>query len=244
MTVDALLLVLHTDAPIREPASKLRGAIGRAFPEHLLLHQHIGDEGYLYAYPRVQYKVLAGTAAILGIEDGAQVLNQISDDIVEFTLGKNLYKVKRKALCKRKTALAPADQLLAYRFASPWLGLNQSNHQIYQELQTWRERKRLVNRVLVGNILSMCKGLGIVVEKELCAHTHLYPDSIAYKSTRLLGFTGEFAINFTIPDFFGLGKSVSQGFGVVLDASRSQKAKSSSGSHTNILSPSQRVATR
>ena len=36
-----------------------------------------------------------------------------------------------------------------------------------------------------------------------------------YKGIPVMGFTGEFRVNFKIPDFFGLGKGVSQGFGVV-----------------------------
>lgn len=31
----------------------------------------------------------------------------------------------------------------------------------------------------------------------------------------MIGFTGEFLVNFDIPDLLGLGKSVSRGFGAV-----------------------------
>ena len=32
----------------------------------------------------------------------------------------------------------------------------------------------------------------------------------------MLGFSGEFKVNFNIPDFFGFGKGVSQGFGTIV----------------------------
>jgi hypothetical protein len=35
------------------------------------------------------------------------------------------------------------------------------------------------------------------------------------KSTLVLGFLGSFSVNFEIPDYFGLGKWVSRGFGTI-----------------------------
>jgi hypothetical protein len=35
------------------------------------------------------------------------------------------------------------------------------------------------------------------------------------KGTPFIGFLGLFMVNFTIPDYLGLGKSVSRGFGTV-----------------------------
>lgn len=35
------------------------------------------------------------------------------------------------------------------------------------------------------------------------------------KGTPMLGFLGTFSVNFAIPDYWGIGKSVSRGFGTV-----------------------------
>ncbi|MGD0951668.1 MAG: CRISPR-associated endonuclease Cas6 [Methanotrichaceae archaeon] len=35
------------------------------------------------------------------------------------------------------------------------------------------------------------------------------------KGTSVIGFRGDFMANFMIPDFMGLGKSVSRGFGTI-----------------------------
>ena len=37
-----------------------------------------------------------------------------------------------------------------------------------------------------------------------------------FKSTPILGFLGTFSVNFEIPDYWGIGKSVSRGFGTVV----------------------------
>ncbi|MEW6006895.1 MAG: CRISPR-associated endonuclease Cas6 [bacterium] len=36
------------------------------------------------------------------------------------------------------------------------------------------------------------------------------------KGTPMLGFLGDFSINFDIPDYWGIGKSVSRGFGTIV----------------------------
>jgi len=38
---------------------------------------------------------------------------------------------------------------------------------------------------------------------------------VEFKGIRMIGFKGEFTVNFNIPDFFGIGKGVSHGFGTV-----------------------------
>ncbi|MEK6590942.1 MAG: CRISPR-associated endonuclease Cas6 [Nitrospinota bacterium] len=35
------------------------------------------------------------------------------------------------------------------------------------------------------------------------------------KGTPMLGFIGTFSVNFEIPDYWGIGKSVSRGFGTI-----------------------------
>jgi len=105
-----------------------------------------------------------------------------------------------------------------YKFITPWLALNPENYRKYREMQNWKEKKTFLNRILTGNVLSMCKGLGIVVEKELFVRSKVEECRAEYKNLPVTGFRGEFEINFKIPDFFGLGKGVSQGFGLVKNA--------------------------
>lgn len=61
----------------------------------------------------------------------------------------------------------------------------------------------------------MCKGLGIIVNVKLNVRSHLNEERIEFKGIHFTGFSGEFAVNFMIPDFFGIGKSASNGYGTV-----------------------------
>jgi hypothetical protein len=216
MPIKTAYLVLNTDKPIAESASKLRGCIANRFPEYSILHHHLREVGYLYTYPRIQYKVIGRTAFILGIEEGVRVLKEIYDRMDTLLLGRSVYKVERKVLQEQDEEVASVKNLIQYKFLTPWLALNQENYSKFQALGGWKEKKAMLNRILIGNVLSMCKGLGVVVEKELYSHIHVDSEKVEYKSTCMMGFVGKFKINLKIPDYFGLGKGVSQGFGVVL----------------------------
>lgn len=215
MKIKTSYLILKTDKPVKEDTSKLRGYFGNRFEEYPILHHHVKDVGYLYTYPRVQYRIIEGTPSLLGIEEGAKVMKNISSEVKELVLGRSKYRIIQRIIYEREVELKPTRRMIKYRFLTPWLALNPQNYKRYKKIRDWKEKKEFLNRILVGNILSMCKGLGIVVEKKLKAHSLIDDERIEYKGVTLLGFRGEFKVNFYIPDFFGIGKGVSQGFGVV-----------------------------
>ncbi len=214
MMLDTSVLILKTDRSVQEPAGKLRGYIGGKFPDYPLLHHHM-DGGYLRTYPKVQYKVIEGTPFIIGIEEGAQVLKEISGEIKKLELGNSRYAVTGRQINEQEVEVIATREECRYRFLTPWLGLNQENNSKFREIWDWREKKLFLNNILIGNILSMCKGLGIIVDRDLYARSHIDKEKNEFKSVSFKGFTGEFIVNFKIPDFFGIGKSVSQGYGTV-----------------------------
>jgi len=215
MNLKTLFLIMETSEKVKEEASKLRGFVANRFKEYPILHHHIEEAGYLYTYPRVQYKIVEGTAIILGIEEGADIVKKISDEITELELGKSVYKVESIQMNLTNAEFGPCRENHHYKFLTHWLALNQENHERYKGIRDWKEKKRFLNGILVGNILSMCKSLDYVVTSKLYVHSLLDNERVVFKGIPIMGFTGEFKVNFRIPDFFGLGKGVSQGFGVV-----------------------------
>jgi len=73
----------------------------------------------------------------------------------------------------------------------------------------------LLNRNLVGNILSMSKSLDYQVPDKIKCHIEVKEQSSSLKGNEITAFRGFFVTNFQIPDLLGLGKSVSRGFGTV-----------------------------
>jgi len=213
--VKMFVLRFNTDKRIKEDVSKLRGYIGNKFAQYPILHHHVRNGKSLYTYPKVQYKIIDGNAILVGINEGADVLKEISDKIETLVLGESLYKVISIQMNQMNAELGECRENYQYRFLTPWLGLNPKNYEKYKMMHELKERKLLLNNILVGNILSMCKGFDFVVSKNLYVHSLLNEEKTSYKAVPMIGFTGEFKVNFKIPNFFGIGKGVSTGFGTV-----------------------------
>lgn len=214
MKIKSNYLILDTDKPITETTSKLRGYIGNKYKEHALLHNHYKDN-YLYSYPLIQYKIINKKAIILGIDEGTKTLEDIIDTITELKLD-NTYKITDRQLYKKEYNVRVTPEEYHYKIITPWLSLNSKNYQIYMQLNNWKDKKILLNKILIGNILSMCKGLGIIANYRIHARTHLDEEKIKYKSVYLTGFKGEFITNFKLPPLYGLGKGTSHGYGTII----------------------------
>ena len=162
----------------------------------------------------MQYKIINGDIVIVGIDEGADLIKKIAPELSTLSLDKE-YKITEKLIHEKEVDIKPSSEEKHYKFITPWLGLNQNNYQKYTNVKDWKEKKEILNRVLVGNLLSMSKGLGIIVNKRLYATTHFEEKIVEYKGVKMNAFIGEFKVHYDIPDYFGLGKGVSQGFGCV-----------------------------
>lgn len=215
MNLTLLRLTLHSDTPMHGDATKLRGFFATNFNEHALLHQHITDK-LIYKYPLIQYKMLDRTPLVLGINEGAEVLKEIYDKFNEIKLGESKYSIMERGITLKNEEFGCSNQILSYRFATPWLALSQENYPKYLDA-SWEDKKDLLRRILVGNILSASKGLGYVAKEHIRLEVGRMQDEICMlKGTNVTGFRGEFTTNFAIPDYIGLGKSVSRGYGAVV----------------------------
>ena len=98
-----------------------------------------------------------------------------------------------------------------------WLPLNSKNHKLYNELEGLKARADFLEKVLIGNVLSMCKGLGIKLEREVKCEIIDILDTrkMIYKGVKMDSFDVEFLLNVTLPDYSGIGKGASLGMGVV-----------------------------
>jgi hypothetical protein len=207
-------LILKTDLKLTASPTKVRGFLGNTYKDYPILHNHYANDKFLYSYPYVQYKIINGDIVIVGIDEGADLLKKIAPELTTLSLDKE-YKITEKLIHEKEFDIKPSSEEKHYRFITPWLGLNQNNYQRYINSKDWKEKKDILNRVLVGNLLSMSKGLGIIVNKRLYAKTRFDEKIVEYKGVKMNAFTGEFKVHYSLPDYIGLGKGVSQGFGCV-----------------------------
>jgi len=212
-TLAVATLKIPASRPLRAyEAAVIRGYLGRLFRDNPLLHHHLGNR-FLYTYPRIQFKVIEGIAYVVSIEEGVLAIQSIQNIMTNLKLEMNNIEFYQPQLKITTERIGLTDNENNYLFLTPWLALNEKNHRAYIKSGF---REDILQRALLGNILSMCKGLGYVVEENLIVNLKSIREVRAtLKGTPMLGFLGEFAVNFEIPDYLGLGKSVARGFGTV-----------------------------
>lgn len=107
------------------------------------------------------------------------------------------------------------EEYAVYKFISPWLALNENNYEKFKSLDR-NQRKEFLEKILIANILSALKGLGLRVEFQISVQINkLKPVQTEAHKNKFVGFYCEFALNVALPKFLGIGKSVSKGFGVI-----------------------------
>lgn len=194
---------------------RLRGFFASGQEEGSLLHNH-GEGGRdIYRYPLVQYKIVRGTPTVVALEEGIGLIAPLAEACRELRLGSLRFPCGPAEIRREQVQLGALPALRRYRFCTPWFGLNQENYRRYMSADM-AEREALLGRVLVGNLLSLSKGLGDTVEQRLRPGMLLLAETgMRFKDETVLGFVGEFSVNYAIPPLAGLGKSVSRGFGAV-----------------------------
>src|SRR5450759_1621752 len=215
MNLKTFTLTLASTRPIHGSASLLRGFFATKFNEYTLLHQHNADN-FIYSYPLVQYKMIEGAPMVIGINGGAEVLKQVYDKYDEINLGDEVYEIVERGISVKNQEFGLSDKIHSYEFATPWLALNQENYMKYYGLKGGGERLDFLRKTLTGNLLSMSKSLDYRVPDKIKRDRQVNIRKRRLKDVNVMTFIGKFQVNFIIPDYLGVGKSVSRGFGAII----------------------------
>jgi hypothetical protein len=197
-----------------------RGSIIRLSNGNPLFHNHVGEKGYHYSYPLIQYKRIQGYAALVGVNEGIDALHDFFAERGPFTLqiGNRQARCESIAAQTEHIEMTCADACRYTYTIQQWLPLNQENYTVYQHAEGLVERVSMLEKILVGNILSFAKGLGYFFETPIvCQILDLeQKGTIPYKGVELMNFSARFKCNVPLPEYIGLGKSASVGNGVIL----------------------------
>jgi len=214
MILHTFTLTLGSTRPIHGSAHELRGFFATKFNEYIELHQHNADK-FIYRYPVVQYKMIDDVPTVIGVNEGAEVLKQIYDEYNEIRLGETIYQIVERGISLKDEEFGLSDKIHSYEFVTPWLALNQENYRKFYSLKGKAERDEFVRKILIGNLISMSKSLNYEVPGTIKCDAQVRFRKDRLKDVSVMVFTGNFHANFIIPDYLGIGKSVSRGFGAV-----------------------------
>ena len=216
--VNTLLIRFQNEIANNEVAM-FRGAIINAVDNSdVLFHNHTDGDGFRYAYPLIQYKRINRKAAITCIGEGTEAIGKFfSSCNFDVVLGNRNMTLEVESVRAHKTLVQVWDSVFTYHLRK-WLPLNQENYRRYEALDSIVERYAFLERLLTGNILSFAKNMGVYLDKQVeCKITSAdEPRIVNYKGVKMMSFDVEFKSNVSLPDYIGLGKGVSLGFGMVV----------------------------
>lgn len=194
----------------------IRGFFGNLYKNRPEFHGHKGNE-LIYKHPLIQYKIFDGSALVVGLKEGAYLLKAMPK-LENFEIYHEKYPILKQNIISNVIPFGLTTGMIRYSFVTPWIALNEENYENYLILRKKIEgADTLLERILVGNILSMSKAFGYEVKGKVQARAKVGEIGLinVKEGVDLLAFNGEFDINFYIPDFWGIGKFSSRGYGAV-----------------------------
>ena len=184
---------------------------------NLLFHNHL-DGRFRWSYPLVQYKQINGKAAIVCIGDGIDAIKDFfCTSYRVWLLHGEKIRLQIDDVAVDKVSIGMVDKPIEYCIHK-WIPLNSGNYERYIQIERLSDRTCFLENLLSANILSMAKGLGIRIESMVeCNIKELSkPRLFENKSVKMMAFDAYFKTNITLPQYIGLGKHVSVGYGSIL----------------------------
>ena len=196
----------------------LRGAIIKITKkQEILFHNHDKDNTFRYDYPLIQYKRINGNAAIIFIERGTdKIIDFINNNKDIADIGNRKTTLEIEKVDANDTIVQIWESEFTYSIRK-YLPLNKINYEKYIQTDDIIEKYQILENVLVGIILSFAKGMGIYFNNKIKV-TILQVDEpkvYRFKNIKMMGFDIRFKSNVSLPDYIGLGKGVSIGFGMI-----------------------------
>jgi len=215
--IRVLTVVFDTEiAGFEIPA--FRGAvIDKVGKDNVLFHNHLNNNHFLYKYPLIQYKMLNRKPAIMCIDFGVDEIHKFFEKRDwSLKISDRWLEMKIDKLQMNQFVMQVWDKTFNYSIHN-WVALNQENFNSYHALQSMVQKIEMLERTLKGNILSFAKGIDWTVDKEIqLSIRDIRRNRTARVKGKLLeGFDLDFTTNVFLPNYIGLGKSVSLGYGVV-----------------------------
>ena len=196
-----------------------RGAvIEKVGRESVLFHNHTDASDKLtYRYPLIQYKSVARRPAIFCIGEGTEEIHKLFGfRDWDLTLNGKPFPLKVEKIDLNSCLLKVGERPFTYTISN-WLALNSDNFKIYKAERSMTGRIKMLEKMLTANILSFATGVGWKIDQELVTTIEdvTAEKVLRYKGVPLQAFDLRFCSNAFIPNYLGLGKSVSHGFGIV-----------------------------
>ncbi|MEE8478522.1 MAG: CRISPR-associated endonuclease Cas6 [Candidatus Neomarinimicrobiota bacterium] len=206
---------LITDKPVKKTAYQVKGVFMKQYPNSPVIPMLDGRYRDKFLYPRVQVKILNEQIYLVGIKDGADPVLEMIKDFELLNFGNITFNISDVDIEESIDPFKHVDQLLRYRFVSPWVALSKNTQNRYKFLKN-KDRTAFLNRLLGQNIVFIAREMGVDLNDKV--YTKLKLNSLFPKpvyENNWGSFSGEFQTNFVLPNYIGLGNGITRGYGAI-----------------------------
>lgn len=214
MNLRICILDLEPVQPLRFSLEGLRSYLSRSLAGYSSLHR-LDAAGFIHRYPVIQCKEVRGNLMAIGISQGADCLLDLTRDHCMLGDAENACRITGSDPVIRNEPFGIADFPVTCEFLTPWLALNQQHAKMFYDLKGKPERDDFMQTLLTSQLRTLCKSLDYApVSPVTCeAKVRFRRDRIGRENVMV--FLGRFRTNLAIPDYLGIGWSVSQGYGTI-----------------------------
>jgi hypothetical protein len=205
---------LEPEQPLRFSAGELRSVLNKQVEEYEKVSRN-DTAGFIHRYPALLCRQVKGDLMAMGISQGAGCLFQLAHDRTILEAGESTCRITSRDPAVRSETFGVADTVFTYEFQTPWLALNQQNARKFYDLKGKPERDTFMLKLLSTQLNTLAKSLDCEITKPISceAKVRFRRDRIGRENVMV--FLGKFRTNLDIPDYLGIGQSISQGYGTI-----------------------------
>jgi hypothetical protein len=214
MILRTYTLRLEPANPLQFSLEELRSFFNRELQEYSLARKETAD-GFIHRYPAVQCKQVKGVLMVIGISQGADFLLQLTGGKTDIAAGAGSVRIVERDGVMQEELFGITDEIHQYEILTPWLALNQQNAKKFYDLKGKPARDAFMQKILAGHLATLAKSLDYPPPLPVTCTAHVRFIRERIERENMIVFLGKFTTNLRIPDYFGIGQSVSQGFGAL-----------------------------
>ena len=209
-------LALEPVNPLQFSLTEFRSALTRQLVKHPAPVSLPGDDGKsLHRYPALHCKQVKGELMLVGICQGADFLWQITVGNQELEAGEITCRITSRDPEIRNVEFGIDGTTHSYEFLTQWLALNQQYAKKFYDLSGKPARDAFMEKLLISHLNTLAKSLDYDPPDPISCRAKVKFMRERIDRENVIVFLGKFSINLRIPDYLGIGQSVSQGYGTV-----------------------------
>jgi len=214
MILRMFTLSLEPEHPLRFSPDEFRLILNKKLAEYSA--QPLTDKaGFIHRYPVLQCKQVKRNLMVTGIGQGADCLCHLTGDLTTLGSGENSCRITARDPAIRSELFGVIDASDTYEFQTPWLALNQQHAKKFYDLNGKPQRDAFMQKLLMSHLTTLAKSLDYTITVPITCEAKVRFLRERIERENVIVFLGKFRTNLRIPDYLGIGRSVSQGYGTI-----------------------------